>query len=170
MLDEIAPLRRFDEVVRTKNWTSLFPALDELCADLVGHKLFSCSVFDMTGSQKGVAARVYTSDPANYPVSGLKEIVPNRWTDIVIRQRKVFVANSVEGFADVFPDHALIASLGLGSVVNLPILLRGAFIGTLNMLHEPGFYSQDRLRDLDQLTLPALLTFELSPESSHKLG
>ena len=115
-----APLARFARTVRSDGWTNLFPALEELCQACIGHKLFSVSEFRLTGPESGVAARIYTSDSRNYPLSGLKEIVPNRWTGRVIREREVFVANSVEGFSDVFPDHEMIAALGLGSVINLP--------------------------------------------------
>lgn len=155
-------LDRFRSAVGTGGWTSLFPALDDLCQATVGHRLFSCSVFRMTGPQDGVAARVYSSDAASYPVSGLKDIVPNRWTERVIGRGEVFVANSVHGFADVFPDHERIAALGLGSVVNLPLVLRGDFIGTVNLLHRAGHFTEARLAGLGQLILPALLTFQLS--------
>jgi hypothetical protein len=164
MLDEISALERFEQVVCTDRWTSLFPALDTLCQSEVGHRLFSCSVFRMTGAASGVAARVYTSDPENYPVSGLKEIVPNRWTAQVIERHELFVANSVGDFADVFPDHALIASLGLGSVVNLPVVFRGDFIGTVNLLHEADYYTEDRVAAVRRLALPALLSFEFSAD------
>ncbi|WP_306045654.1 GAF domain-containing protein [Nioella sp. MMSF_3534] len=166
MLDHFPPLQRFSEVVRKDQWTSLFPELERLCQDVVGHRLFSCSVFRMNSTEGGVAARIYTSDQKNYPVSGLKTIIPNRWTDIVIMQREVFVANSVEGFSDVFPDHEFIESLGLGSVVNIPVMLRGDFIGTVNMLHEAGFYTRSRLESLERLNLPSLLAFSLSPEAA----
>lgn len=161
MPDLSAPVRKFGETAATEDWTSLFPALDRLSQDLVGHRLFSCSAFRMRSDEDGVAARIYSSDEANYPTSGLKEIVPNRWTDHVIRGRRVFVANSVAGFEDVFPDHAFIASLGLGSVINLPVILKGAFIGTVNLLHETGYYTDKRLARLDHVTLPALLAFAL---------
>ena len=66
---------------------------------------------------------------------------------------------------DVFPDHALIASLGLGSVVNLRVILRGEFIGTVNMLHTAGHYTDARLRAMEDLVVPSLLAFEASPEA-----
>lgn len=167
MLEDTSPLKRFEDIARADGWTSLFPALEVLCQACVGHRLFSCSAFHLSSAEDGVAARVYTSDPVNYPVSGVKNIVTNRWTKQVILGREPFVANSVDGFSDVFPDHQLIATLGLGSVVNLPVILRGKFIGTINMLHKTGYYTKPRLQDLSKLVLPALLTFEVSPEAAH---
>jgi GAF domain-containing protein len=165
--DAIRALDRFADTVRTPGWTSLFPALEELFSRTLGHRLFSCSVFRMKGPEQGVAARVFSSDTLNYPISGLKDIVPNRWSDIVINRQSTFVANSVEGFADIFPDHLLIASLGLGSVVNLPVIVRGEFVGTVNVLHEAGYYTDDRLDRLEILRLPSVLAFVLSSGALH---
>lgn len=165
MHDGNAPLERFARTVRSDGWTNLFPALEDLCQACIGHRLFSVSEFRMTGPESGVAARIYTSDPDNYPVSGLKEIVPNRWTDLVIRGRGVFVANSVEGFSDVFPDYETIAALGLGAVINLPVVLGGEFIGTVNLLHAPGHYIDERLVQLDQVALPAVLSFAIERDA-----
>lgn len=123
-------------------------------------------MFRMDGPESGVVARVYINEPEHYPASGLKDIVPKRWTEHVILRQQTFVADSVDGFADVFPDHAYIASLGLGSVVSLPLIIRGDFIGTVNMLHEAGYYTEARLGPLDRIVLPALLTFEVSPETT----
>ena len=102
---------------------------------------------------------MYTNDSHNYPVSGLKDIEANRWTQIVLDRHENFIANSVEEFSDVFADHAKIASLDLGSVVNIPIRLRKSFIGTVNLLHHTGYYSSDRQALLDSIKLPAKLAF-----------
>lgn len=154
------PFLHFTDAVQSVGWASLFPALEELCQASVGHRLFSCSVFEIGPNGSGTAARIYTNDEASYPLSGLKEIVPNRWTQIVVEEHRPFVANTVGGFADVFPDHEKIASLGLGSVVNLPVLRCGQLVGTVNMLHEAGYYTDGRIAELDRLALPALLAFE----------
>lgn len=40
--------------------------------------------------------------------------------------------------AYVFPDHEKIGSLGLGSVINLPVFVSDRLLGTVNLLHEGG--------------------------------
>ena len=42
----------------------------------------------------------------------------------------------------MFFDHALIASLGWGSVLNLPVVWDGRTLGTINLLHEEGWYDE----------------------------
>ena len=40
----------------------------------------------------------------------------------------------------VFADHELILSLGCGSVLNLPVTENNQTLGTINLLHEAGWY------------------------------
>ncbi len=156
------PFATYSNELRDGACENPFAALDQLCQDVIGHRLFSCSHFFLKSDGKSTAARVYTSDERNYPRSGLKDIVPNRWTGIVIDRRKTFVANSVDGFADVFPDHAFIASLGLGSVINLPVILKGEFLGTINLLHNADHYQPERLKSIGSIETAAQLAFALS--------
>jgi hypothetical protein len=41
-------------------------------------------------------------------------------------------------------------------VINLPLIFRGNFIGTVNMLHEAGYYTEERVERAKQLAIPAL--------------
>jgi hypothetical protein len=134
-------------------------ALQTLARALIGARLFTVMAVDM---EKKVAGRVYTSDPVSYPVSGTKPITYNAWFDVVHRQRKPFVANKIAEIAEVFPDHELIWSLGCGSVVNLPIEIGGAMVGTVNCLDAEQHYDEARLARLHHLLIPAKLSFVLA--------
>ena len=130
-------------------------ALSDLAAAIVGHRLFTVMTVDIAA---GLARRAYSSHPAEYPVSGTKPIHHDAWFDIVHRQRRTFVANTIEDIAKVFPDHELIASLGCGSVLNLPVVLEGDLVATINLLDVAGHYTPERvLMAEDRLAIPARL-------------
>jgi len=42
----------------------------------------------------------------------------------------------------VFFDHELILSLGCASVLNVPVVWDGRTLGTINLLHEAGWYDE----------------------------
>ena len=129
----------------------VFAALEELTREVVGVKLFTVMTSD-TGRR--VSERVYSNMPDAYPVSGTKPYNETHWSDITLRQKRTFVANTIEDIADVFDDHELIKSLGCKSVINVPIIVDGLVLGTINCLHEAGFYTEERVRAADALKLP----------------
>ncbi|OUS38090.1 GAF domain-containing protein [Rhodobacterales bacterium 56_14_T64] len=131
-----------------------YDALSDLTQTLVGAKLFTVMTVDMTTE---LAQRSYTSDAVNYPTSGTKPITRNSWFTIVHDRHECFVANTIEEIAEVFPDYELINSLGCQSVINLPIMIAGTLVGTVNILHKEGYYTEDRvLQTKELLTLPSL--------------
>ncbi|PJE30331.1 GAF domain-containing protein [Pseudooceanicola antarcticus] len=131
-------------------------AFDALCAltkATVGAKLFTVMTSD---TEAMVARRAYTDDAVNYPTSGEKPITLNRWFDQVLTQQEAFVSNSLADIDTVFPDAELIGKLGCGSVVNLPLIIGGKVIATMNILHEEGYYTPERVAQIhDLLRLPA---------------
>ena len=132
-------------------------ALEELSQAVAGHRLFTVMTVDM---EAGLARRAYTNNAAAYPTSGTKPIQPNGWFDIVHGQKRSFIANTLADIANVFPDHELIGSLGLGSVVNLPIVLNGELAATINMLDVPDHYTPGRVCAIEtQLGLPSRLAY-----------
>jgi hypothetical protein len=142
-------------ISRAATSDAVWRALQQLCQTLAGCKLFTVMTVDM---QAGLARRVFTNDTAHYPVSGTKPITRNRWFDIVHGEKRSFVANTLADIATVFPDHELIGSLGLGSVLNLPVLIGGELAATINMLDAEGHYTPKRVMAAERhLTPPAML-------------
>jgi GAF domain-containing protein len=132
-----------------------FGALQALTQATVGAKLFTYMSVDMAAE---LARRAYTSDPVSYPTSGTKPLRYDSWFDIVHKQRQYFVANTIEDIANVFPDYELINSLGCQSVVNMPVVIGGELIGTVNMLDVEGHYTPERVQMIrDVLAVPAKL-------------
>ena len=56
-----------------------------------------------------------------------------------------YVGHDADAIRDVFADHALIISLGCESVLNIPVATNGTVVGTLNLLHGPGWYQNANL-------------------------
>lgn len=131
-------------------------ALHRLADKVVGARLFTVMTVDMDTE---LAKRSYTSDPENYPTSGTKPITRDKWFAQVHDRHEMFVANTLADIANVFPDHALIGTLGCGAVINLPVLRGGALIATINLLDAENTYTPERQKLAQEvLTLPAMAT------------
>ena len=52
-----------------------------------------------------------------------------------------FLAVALLGFAAAFDDHAKLAGLGIGAILNIPLCFGGCCIGTLNLCHQPGWFT-----------------------------
>ena len=140
-----------------------YAALEALVNRLVGVKLFTIMTAD---SREKLSERIYSNMPDVYPVLGTKPYGDTAWTDITLNRKQTFVANTIEDIAAVFDDHALILSLGCQSVINVPIVVGGDVIGTLNCLHDKGHYTETRVRAAEALKLPGALCMLL--HAQHK--
>lgn len=156
MTEHAAAIAAFDTAIaEAKGADAAFAALQKLTEDTVGTKLFTFMTVDMAAE---LARRAYSSDPVNYPASGTKPIRYDSWFDIVHKDRQYFVANTIAEIAKVFPDYELIDSLGCQSVVNMPVVIGGELIGTVNMLDVDGYYTPERVQVIrDVLAVPAKL-------------
>lgn len=154
-MTELAKLQTFtNTLAQAKTGPAAMQALSDLATDLVGAKLLTVTTLDM---QAGLARRAYSNQPNAYPVSGTKPIVQDDWFASVHDHKQIFVANTLDEIAAVFPDHDVIGGLGCASVINIPIFLAGDLAATLNLLHEEGYYTPARVdRARDMLILPAM--------------
>jgi len=159
----------FDHAITTaQNSNAVWRALKEFSESVVGHKLFTIMTVD---NAAGLARRAYTSHPNDYPVSGTKPIRRDQWFDIVHGERRSFVANTIADIAKVFPDFELIASLGCGSVMNLPVVLQGELAATVNMLDAEHHYTPERVAAAEALlAIPAKLCYVLATQFDTRTG
>ena len=124
------------------------------CADL-GTILFTVSHLDPAA---GLVWRAYTSHPVEYPLQGTKPLTRDAWYDACIGAQKTFVANTPEGFSAHFFDHALITSMGLGSVINIPLADDAGVVRlTVNLLAGPGHFTPDLVAVYEALVTAARL-------------
>ena len=152
MTDLIPAMASTDQPMAT------FKALEALVNDTIGVKLFTLMEVDHA---RGVARRNYSNMPEAYATSGEKPIENNVWTQMVQGRQETFVANSIEEIAAVFPDHELIKSLGCESCMNVPIVVNGTVIGTMNCLHDAGHFTPERVAAAQTLKQHGALAFLL---------
>ncbi|MGV3553574.1 GAF domain-containing protein [Rhizobium sp.] len=145
-----------------KGWEDAFAALETLTREKVGVKLFTVMTADTDAKR---SRRIYSNMPDAYPVSGTKPYNETHWSDITLKQKRTFVANTIEDIAGVFDDHELIKSLGCESVINVPVIVGGDVIATINCLHEKGHYTEERVKAADALKLPGAVCVLLHEKS-----
>jgi hypothetical protein len=144
---------------------SAFATADTVCCALIGHRLFTLLVYDEAA---GEVARIYTNRPREYPVSGRKAMRDTPWGRHVIHGRQPYLGRSAADIRWAFPDHALIAGLGCGAVINLPVAYDGRLLGTVNLLDAEAAYEERHLelvRPLAAFLVPGFLS-ELSAARS----
>jgi hypothetical protein len=154
--------RFVDAISMAKDSLSAWKALEDLAGALVGHQLFTVMISDVPAA---LVRRAYSNRPGEYPTSGTKPLRGNTgdWFDTVFVKRRTFVANTIEDIAKVFPDHELIGSMGLGSVLNLPVVLEGDLVAAINLLAETSHFTPERIAAAEaQLAVPARLCTSLA--------
>ena len=132
-------------------------ALDKVSGDVIGHRLFTVMRFH--GAQSEVE-RIYTNLPSAYPAGGRKRKKDTAWAGHVLGEMKVFRGADADDIRSAFDDHATILGLGLGAVLNIPVVFDGRCLGTMNLLHQAGWYRPEDERAgllLAALLIPVLL-------------
>lgn len=109
---------------------------------LIGHRLFTVMAFDSESRQ---VRRIFSSQPTVYPPGGIKSKGDSPWANQVLDQGRPLIGVNSDDIRRHFSDHELIAKLGLASVLNMPVRVAGRTIGTMNLLHEAGFYESSHL-------------------------
>ncbi|MBI3498425.1 MAG: GAF domain-containing protein [Proteobacteria bacterium] len=117
----------------------LYGALDRALGQAIGHLLVTFLVVD---EPRGEVQRVYSSNPTAYPVGGRKPLRTTEWGEQVILRRQTYIGRNAADIVRDFPDHALILSLGLASILNVPVVHDGRCLGTANLLHREGWYRE----------------------------
>jgi GAF domain-containing protein len=136
--------------------TAIFATLEEITKEAVGTILFTATTHDMAAMR---SIRIYSGNEAAYPVGGWKPLRPGLWTTTVLEGKRPFSALTIEEIAVVFSDWELIQSLGCESALNLPTIVAGKVIGTLNLLDVKGHYTAARVEQAKALAPYAAVAF-----------
>lgn len=153
LIDELGACSR--SLVRSDGPQALYARIDKAVQGLLGHRLFTLLVVVEGGAE---VERIYSSDPVAYKLTGRKPMGPTPWGDHVIKGMQPWHGRTMEDIRWAFPDHALIESLGCGSCINIPVIVFGRMIGTMNVLDREHAYGDDAVAALSLfapiLTLP----------------
>jgi hypothetical protein len=112
--------------------------------------------------------RLWSSEPATYPVGGAKRKTRTAWTRQLLEEGQLFVGEGDAALATVFDDHATIFLLGLHAVVNVPIKRAGRCVATFNVLGaRPSWQPHEvsAVRLLALLATPWVLEAIAAPDS-----
>ncbi len=132
-------------MIRAANPQVLYARIDSAVKSLVGHRLFTLLVVVEGGRE---VERIYSSDPVAYPLTGRKPMGPTPWGDHVIKGLQPWHGRTMADIRWAFPDHALIESLGCGSCINIPVIVMGRMIGTMNVLDAENAYADEAVAAL----------------------
>jgi GAF domain-containing protein len=140
-----------------------YRAVEALSGEVIGHRLFTIMRLVSDGRE---VERVYTSNPVVYPVGGRKQKADTKWADHVLRDMKIFRASGPEDIVAAFDDHETILRLGIGSIINVPIVFDQQCLGTMNFCHAAGWYreeDEDIARVLAAFLIPPLAGASFPP-------
>ena len=132
---------------------ALFAAIHQIAARRLGAGLVTAMRYD---EPNATVERLYSSDPAAYPVGGRKLKRDSAWSRHVLVEHRVLVSAGDEAIRAAYFDHATIFGLGLHSCVNVPLVSDGRCVGTMNVLRAETEWSDDDLGLVRALGLAAL--------------
>jgi hypothetical protein len=123
-----------------------------------GSLLTTASVYDLANMR---SRRVWTDEAAAYPTGNFKRLDRNTYFDTVIAGKRPFSSTTIEEIATVFFDWEKIRALGFESNMNLPAIANGEVIGTINLLHRKGHFTEARVATAMEWQPVATLAFLL---------
>lgn len=136
---------------------AVLKAAGQAFSQIPGYRLYTVTRV-LSGGRE--VERVHSTNTKVYPVGGRKPVLPNAYSQRVRGEKKPFLARTPDGFSPLFPDHQTITGLGLGCVMNLPIIFADAVLGTVNLLDAEGVYEESHVEPAMMIArqiLPALL-------------
>lgn len=133
-----------------------FAVIEKIAKEQVGTKLFTAMTYDAAAGQ---ARRSYSDNETAYPTGGFKPMSIGKWSETVIERKQPYASLTIAQIAEVFADWPLIQSLGCESGCNIPVVVAGEVIGTLNLLDVAGYYTGERVAAAMKLAPYAAIAF-----------
>ncbi len=102
-----------------------------------GYTLFTLSIPQPAGT---FLERIYTSDPAAYPLGQADRVKRSPWFDQLLCRKLPIVANSKEEIAFWLPEFQGFEGTEYGALINYPVVVADAAIGILNLAGRQGHF------------------------------
>jgi hypothetical protein len=133
----------YEKAAGAPDAVTLYRAVDDLVHRSMGHTLFTIMRLYEGGQE---VERVYSSNEKAYPVRGRKVKKGTHWGDKVLGRGEIHIARDKEEVRRAFEDYELIWSLGVESIMNVPVSFRGRQLGTMNVSGKAHQYGADEAR------------------------
>ncbi|MEZ5854104.1 MAG: hypothetical protein R3D67_04935 [Hyphomicrobiaceae bacterium] len=111
----------------------------------------------------GEVERIHSSDPKAYPVGGRKRTQDYPQSQAILAKGEVYIAKDEADIRETYRDADLILSIGVTSIMNVPVRLMGKNVGAINVLGVAGQFTKENADDgrtLAGLMLPAVLRWD----------
>lgn len=119
---------------------ALYRAVEAALAELVGFKLLT--VLRLRDQR---LHRLHTSDLRSYPAGGFKDIRQDAWLQSMLAAGTPVISSDPATVRARFVDHEAIFALGCGAVMNLPVTSPSGTLGSLNVLHQSGWFQAEHV-------------------------
>lgn len=150
-IDDIRTVMQHTAADRRAGWA----AIDALVARLYDRRLFTAlNHLEATAEVE----RLYSSNEAAYPVGGRKKKQDTHWGKKTIDEGQLYICHTLADIQRTFFDHTLITSLGIGGMVNVPVMFGGRCIASLSISSADDRFSE---ADAPELALVAGLCLPL---------
>ena len=157
-LEEVAEV--MERAASTQDPQAVYAAVDALAQRVIGHRLLTVLRYLPETVE---VERVYSSNPSAYPLAGRKRKQGTLWGAAVLDRGEVYIAADAAAVREALSDHEMIASLGISSIMNIPIRFGSRVLGTMNLNHDAGHFGAHTIapaKIMAGLLVPLLLAAE----------
>ena len=116
-----------------------FRALDAAMDAVFGHRYITVLLYHADLQE---IERFYSSNLEAYPLAGRKDVPKSAWTEKLLINQECYIGDDANDIKKYFFDYELIHSLGCDAILNVPVVYEGVTLGTVNLVHEEGWYEE----------------------------
>lgn len=131
-------LAALSQALRSGRAHDLYRSIERMADTAIGFQMLTVMRYNAATSE---LARVHSNHPNDYPIGGSKVKEPSPWKQALLIDCQPVLSNTPESVRAHFDDHRRLAGLGIEAILNIPIVRRGQCIGTLNLGHRAGWFS-----------------------------